>query len=104
MSNAKLHYKYYDCEAFFENVIPYLESTKWENERAREVFLNVAEGVEYMIAMLFSRETGEKLGVIFSDIEKWIVDYSKIYLRESKEGELKEFIKVFYHLAQKYIK
>lgn len=93
-----------DCFYEVENVIPYLESTVWENERAREVFLNVAEGVEYMIAMLFSRETGEKLGVIFSDIEKWIIDYSKIYLRESKEGELKEFIKVFYHLAQKYIK
>ena len=93
-----------DCFYEVENVIPYLESTTWENERAREVFLNVSEGVEYMIAMLFSRETGEKLGVIFSDIEKWIIDYSKIYLGESKEGELKEFIKVFYHLAEKYIK
>ena len=93
-----------DCFYEVESVIPYLESTTWENERAREVFLTVAEGVEYMIAMLFSRETGEKLGVIFSDIEKWIIDYSKIYLGESKEGELKEFIKVFYHLAEKYIK
>ena len=93
-----------DCFYEVENVIPYLESTKWGNERAREVFLNVSEGVEYMIAMLFSRETGEKLGVIFSDIEAWLKDYSAIYLRESKEGELKEFIKVFYHLAQKYIK
>ena len=93
-----------DCFYEVENVIPYLESTKWENERAREVFLNVSEGVEYMIAMLFSRETGEKLGVIFSDVEAWLKDYSALYLRESKEGELKEFIKVFYHLAQKYIK
>ena len=57
-----------------------------------------------MISMLFSKATGETLGVIFTDVEDWIKEYSKLYLRESKEGELKEFIKVFYYLAQKYIK
>ena len=57
-----------------------------------------------MISMLFSRITGEKLGVIFSDIEQWLKDYSALYLSESKDGELKEFIKVFYSLATEYIK
>ena len=93
-------------DAFYEleEIIPYLQATKWENERAREALLTVASGAQYMISMLFSKATGETLGVIFTDVEEWIKDYSKLYLRESKEGELKEFIKVFYYLAQKYIK
>jgi hypothetical protein len=93
-------------EAFYEleDIIPYLQGTKWENEGAREAFLIVAQGTQYMISMLFARMTGEKLGVIFSDIEEWLKDYSALYLSESKDGELKEFIKVFYSLATKYIK
>lgn len=90
------------CE--LEEIIPYLQGTKWENEDARQALAIVAEGTQYMISMLFARATGEKLGVIFSDIENWIKDYSVLYLDESKDGELKEFIKVFYSLATKYIK
>lgn len=96
----ELEAAYYEIE----DIIPYLQGTKWENERAREALLIVAMGAQYMISMLFSKQTGEKLGVFFSDIEEWIKEYGKLYLKESKEGELKEFIKVFYYLAQKYIK
>ncbi|MBE6663927.1 MAG: hypothetical protein E7602_05435 [Ruminococcaceae bacterium] len=96
----ELEAAYYEIE----DIIPYLQGTKWENERAREALLIVAMGAQYMISMLFSKQTGEKLGVFFSDIEEWIKEYAKLYLKESKEGELKEFIKVFYYLAQKYIK
>lgn len=96
----ELESAYYEIE----DIIPYLQGTKWENERAREALLIVAMGAQYMISMLFSKQTGEKLGVFFSDIEEWIKEYAKLYLKESKEGELKEFIKVFYYLAQKYIK
>ncbi len=93
-------------EAFYEleDIIPYLQGTKWENEDAREALEIVAEGTQYMISMLFSRITGERLGVIFSDIEDWIKRYSALYLDESKEGELAEFVKVFYALANTYIK
>ncbi len=96
----ELEAAYYEIE----DIIPYLQGTKWENERAREALYIVASGAQYMISMLFSKQTGEKLGVFFSDIEEWIKEYAKLYLSESKEGELKEFIKVFYYLAQKYIK
>ena len=96
----ELEKAYYEIE----EIIPYLQCTKWENEKAREALYIVASGAQYMISMLFSKQTGEKLGVIFSDIEEWIKEYASIYLKESKEGELKEFIKVFYHLAQKFIK
>ena len=93
-------------EAYYEleDIIPYLQGTKWENEGAREALLIVAQGTQYMISMLFSRATGEKLGVIFSDIEEWLKSYSELYLGESKDGELKEFLKVFYALGEKYIK
>ena len=46
----------------------------------------------------------KELGVIFADIEEWMKDYSALYLDESKDGELKEFLKVFYSLGVKYIK
>ena len=93
-------------EAYYEleDIIPYLQGTKWENEGAREALLIVAQGTQYMISMLFSRATGGKLGVIFSDIEEWMKSYSELYLSESKDGELKEFLKVFYALGEKYIK
>ena len=57
-----------------------------------------------MISMLFARATGERLGVIFADVEEWIKKYSALYLDESKDGELAEFVKVFYSLANTYIK
>lgn len=87
-----------------EDVIPYLMGTTWENESARKALLVVAEGVELMIAMLMSRTTGERLGVNLADAEEWLKKYKEIYLEESKMGELKEFVLVFYALAQKYLK
>ena len=75
-----------------------------ENESARRALLVVAEGVEIMIAMLMSRTTGEKIGVNLTDAEEWLKKYKELYLEESKMGELKEFIVVFYELAQKYLK
>lgn len=87
-----------------EEIIPYLMATKWENERAREALLLVAEGVEYMIAMIMSKLTGEKLGVNHNDVTEWIKNFSRIYLSESKEGELAVFVKVFYELSEKYLK
>ena len=45
---------------------------KWENEDARETFLVVSQGVEYMISMLVSMQSGEKCGVILSDVEAWL--------------------------------
>ena len=56
-----------------------------------------------MIAMLMSRTTGEKLGVNLKDAEEWLAKYKEEYLKESKMGELKEVILVFYALAQKYL-
>ena len=86
-----------------EELIPYFMATKWENDQAREELLMIAQGTEYMIAMLVSMQCGEKCGIILSDIEAWLQDYSKIYLRESKMGELKEFIAFIYRIANKYI-
>ena len=63
----------------------------------------VAQGIEYMIAMLISMQCGEKCGVNLQDIEVWLKDYSNIYLKESKTGELKDFISVMYQLANKYL-
>ncbi len=86
-----------------EELIPYFMGTKWENEDAREAFLIISQGVEYMIAMLVSMQCGEKCGVILSDVETWLKDYSKLYLKESKKGELQDFVKVMYELALKYL-
>ena len=87
-----------------EEAILDLMSSEWENKIARETLLNVAQGAQLFAAMLMSKATGEKLGVILKDAEAWVTEFSKLYLRESKKGELEEFIKVFYHLAEKYIK
>ena len=87
-----------------EELIPYLIATKWENEDAREALLNVAQGTQYMIAMLMSLSTGEKMGVNSNDIEEWLKEYSRIYLKESKMGELKVFIKIMYELSQRLLK
>ena len=113
-SNAKFNNNLMRCntpdpdalnEAFnkCEELIPYFMGTKWENEDARETFLVVSQGIEYMISMLVSMQSGEKCGVILNDVEIWLKDYSKLYLKESKEGELREFVKVMYELAQKYL-
>lgn len=93
-------------EAFgeVEEIIPYLMATKWENEDAREVFLSVAKGTEIMIAMLMSKQTGEKMGINDADAEEWLKDFSKIYLKESKMGELQDFIKAMYELSIRYLK
>lgn len=96
--------EYNEAFAEIEELIPCLMATTWENEPARKALLVVAEGVEIMIAMLMSRTTGEKMGVILADVEKWLVDYKEEYLKESKMSELKEFVMVFYELAQKYLK
>ena len=95
--------EYNEAFAEIEDVIPYLMGTTWENESARKALLVVAEGVEIMIAMLMSRTTGEKMGVNLKDAEEWLVKYKEEYLKESKMGELKEFIHVFYELAQKHL-
>lgn len=86
-----------------EELIPYFMATKWENENARETMLIVAQGIEYMIAILMSIKCGEKCGVNLKDVETWLKDYSNIYLKESKMGELKDFISVMYQLANKYL-
>ena len=96
--------EYNEAFAEIEELIPYLMGTTWENESARRALLVVAEGVEIMIAMLMSRTTGEKIGVNLTDAEEWLKKYKELYLEESKMGELKEFIVVFYELAQKYLK
>lgn len=87
-----------------ESVIPYLMATKWENEDAREALLCVAKGTECMIAMLMSLKSGEKMGVCEADVEEWLKEFTKIYLKESKMGELKDFVKVFYELGAQHLK
>ena len=87
-----------------EEVIPYLMSQKWENDEAREALLNVAEGMECLLGILMSKGTGEKLGVNIKDVEEWLKKYTEIYLKESKMGELKEFVTVMYKLAEEYLK
>ena len=95
--------EYNEAFAEIEEIIPYLMATTWENEDARKALLVVAEGVEIMIAMIMSRTTGEKMGVNLKDAEEWLAKYKELYLEESKMGELKEFIVVFYELARKYL-
>ena len=94
------------AEAFgeVEEVIPYLMATKWENDEAREVLLMVAEGTECMMGILMSIKTGEKLGINQEDAENWIKEFTRLYLKESKMGELKEFVKAFYDLSVRYLK
>lgn len=81
-----------------------LLSTNWENNKVKEILLCVAQGSQLMISMLMSRATGEKLGAVLRDVETWLTEFSKLYLKESKKGELEEFVKMFYHLGEKYIK
>ena len=87
-----------------EEVIPYLMASKWENDDAREAFLCVAQGTECMMGMLMSMKTGQKLGMNDADVEQWLKDYTRIYLKESKMGELKEFVKAMYELSMRYLK
>lgn len=93
-------------EAFaeVEELVPYLMATRWENEEAREALLCVAKGTECMIAMLMSMQTGEKMGMNDRDVEEWLKEFSKIYLKESKMGELQDFVKVMYELSIRYLK
>ena len=93
-------------EAFneVEDVIPYLMAGKWENEDAREALLCVAQGTEWMIAMLMSMHNRGKLGVNASDVEEWLKEFTRIYLKESKMGELKEFVKAVYEQSERYLK
>ena len=95
--------EYNEAFAEIEEIIPRLMATVWENDDARRALLVVAEGVELMIAMIMSRTTGEKMGVNLKDAEEWLAKYKEMYLEESKMGELKEVIVVFYELAQKYL-
>ena len=87
-----------------EDIIPYLMSSNWENKDAQEAFLVVAQGTQYMIALLMSMKTGEKMGINEKDIEEWLKEYSRIYLKESKMGELKDFVKIMYEISQRYLK
>ncbi len=110
-NNSKMRIGYEPCPdeynvAFgeLEEIIPCLMGTKWENEDARKSLLIVAEGIEYMLAMIMSRTTGEKMGVNLADVEDWLARYKEEYLKESKMSELKNFIVIFYELAQKYLK
>ena len=57
-----------------------------------------------MIAMLMSMQTGEKMGINTSDAEEWLKEFSKIYLKESKKGELQDFVKAMYELSDRYLK
>ena len=93
-------------EAFaeVEELIPYLMANEWENSDAREALLCVAKGTEIMIAMLMSMKTGEKMGINTSDAEEWLKEFSKIYLKESKKGELQDFVKAMYELSDRYLK
>lgn len=93
-------------EAFseVEELIPYLMSKEWENYDAWEAILSVAKGTEIMIAMLMSMQTGEKMGINDSDAEEWLKEFSKIYLKESKKGELQDFVKAMYELSGRYLK
>ncbi|MBQ8163104.1 MAG: family 20 glycosylhydrolase [Clostridia bacterium] len=91
---------FYDCE----DTIPYLMATTWENEKARKALLVTAKGSEYMIAMLMSKLYGEKFGVNIKDVEEWLAEYKEVYLQESKMGELVQYIKIMYYLAEKYLK
>lgn len=93
-------------EAFaeVEELIPYLMAKEWENSDAREALLCVAKGTEIMIAMLMSMKTGEKMGINTSDAEEWLKEFSKIYLKESKKGELQDFVKAMYELSDRYLK
>jgi hypothetical protein len=93
-------------EAFneVEDVIPYLMAGKWENEDAREALLSVAQGTEWMIAMLMSKHNRGKLGVNDSDVEEWLKEFTRIYLKESKMGELKDFVKVVYEQSARYLR
>ncbi len=93
-------------EAFaeVEALIPYLMASSWENEDAREAVLCVARGTECMIAMLMSMQTGEKMGMNDSDVEEWLKEFTKVYLKESKKGELLDFVKVMYELSVRYLK
>ena len=87
-----------------EEVIPYLMAKEWENFDAKEALLCVAKGTEIMIAMLMSMQTGEKMGINISDAEEWLKEFSRIYLKESKKGELQDFVKVMYELSDRYLK
>lgn len=87
-----------------EEVIPYLMASKWENEDAQEALLSVAKGTECMTAILMSNITGEKFGVNYEDAQEWMKEFTKVYLKESKMGELKDFIKVFNELSERYLK
>ena len=93
-------------EAFaeVEELIPYLMAKEWENADAKEALLCVAKGTEIMIAMLMSMQTGEKMGINTSDAEEWLKEFSRIYLKESKKGELQDFIKAMYELSDRYLK
>ena len=93
-----------EAYAEVEELIPTLMASSWENEDAREALLCVAKGTECMIAMLMSMKTGEKMGMNEADVEEWLKEFTKVYLKESKQGELKDFVKAMYELSVRYLK
>ncbi|MBQ7760622.1 MAG: family 20 glycosylhydrolase [Clostridia bacterium] len=93
-----------ECFSTIEDIIPYLNSEVWENEKVRENLICIAQGIQLMAAILMSKKTGERFGLDIKDAEEWLKEFSRLYLAESKMGELEEFVKVFYHLANKYLK
>ena len=86
-----------------EDIIPYLNVEVWGNEKARENLLCVAQGIQLMQAMLMSKKTGERFGLELKDAEEWLKEFSRLYLNESKNGELEELVRVIYYLAKKYL-
>lgn len=80
-----------------------LDSAKWENSVAQEALQAVEEGTELMIAMLLAAKAENSYGKSYADVEKWLEGYSKVYLNESKQGELQEFVNVFSAIAKKLL-
>lgn len=87
-----------------DEVIPYLSAFTWENEKARENILCVAQGQQLFAAMLMASKTGEKLGMIEKDVFNWLKEFSRLYLLESKKGEVEDVVKVIYYLGNKFLK
>ena len=93
-----------DAFAEVEDIIVELMASSWEHDEIRRVLLCVAKGTECMIAMLMSKQTGEKMGMSDLDVDEWLGEFSKMYLNESKKGELEEFVKVMHELSIRYLK
>ena len=93
-----------NCFFTLEKIIPLLNSETWENEKVRENLVCISQGIQLMASMLMSKKAGEKFGSDINVAEAWIKEFSRLYLADSKQGELDEIVKIVYHLANKYLK